>query len=150
MHPRLLKIQHDLVILKIEGSWDESYWRSNKAYYVANKNAESHDTIVRRLRSIPRKHHSSLKPVHFGQRPATNTGVVSGLRMAPSMGLEIVVTLQGRTLSRAYNFKRLQIVSNSRGSGDGGGDSVMPACCKCMPACYTPPAHLQCILFYTL
>lgn len=104
-----------LMLFQIEGCFDQSYFRSNKAYYLSNRNEDSLETIVRRLRSIPRKHHSCLQPVHFGQNPATNTGVVRGLTMGPTMGLEILMTMQGRTLSRAYNFKRVQIVSNSGG-----------------------------------
>lgn len=112
-----------LLLLQIEGCFDTAYLRSSKAYYLSHRNAESHDTIIRRLRSIPRKHHSALLPRHFGQDPATNTGVVRGLTMGPTMGLEILMVQQGRTLSRAYNFKRLQIVSGSCGSGGGNGGS---------------------------
>lgn len=103
--------------MQIEGVFDESYFRSSKAYYLSNRNEQAAETVVKRLRSIPRKHHGALQPVHFGQNPLTNTGVVRGLAMGPSMGLEILMTMQGRTLSRAYNFKRLQIVSRGGGGG---------------------------------
>jgi hypothetical protein len=95
---------------KIEGVFDESYFRSSKAYYLRQKNEEAKDEIVRRLRSIPRKHHSSLDISHFGQVPGKNDGVVRSLNMAPSMSLQILMTVQGKSLSRAYNLTRFMTV----------------------------------------
>jgi len=101
---------HFQISLQIEGVFDESYWRSPKAYYLANKNPDAKDEIVRRLRSIPRKHHSSLEICHFGQNPALNQGVVRGLTMAPSLGLQIIMSMQGKSLSKAYNLTRSMTV----------------------------------------
>jgi hypothetical protein len=98
---------------KIEGVFDESYFRSSKAYYLRKKNEEAKDEIVRRLRSIPRKHHSALNVSHFGQDPGKNAGVVRSLAMGPTMGLQILMTVQGKSLSKAYNMTRFMTVSSN-------------------------------------
>jgi hypothetical protein len=107
---KALGFSSSILSLQIEGVFDESYWRSPKAYYLANKNPDAKDEIVRRLRSIPRKHHSSLEKCHFGQNPALNQGVVRGLTMAPSLGLQIIMSMQGKSLSKAYNLTRSMTV----------------------------------------
>ena len=78
---------------------------------MRNESPEDKEEVLKRLRSIPRKHHSSLKKDHFGQHPAKNSGVVRGLQMGPTMGLQILMTLQGKSLSKAYNFTRNMVVS---------------------------------------
>lgn len=96
---------------KIEGSFDCSYFHSSKVYYLSTLNDESHESIVRRVRAIRRQHHGLMEPKHFGQDPRTNHGVIRGLSMGPSMALQILMTMQGRTLNKALNMGREQIVS---------------------------------------
>jgi hypothetical protein len=95
---------------KIEGVFDESYFRSSKAYYLCKKNEEAQDEIVQRLRSIPRKNHGALNISHFGQDPGKNHAVVRSLTMAPSMSLQVLMTVQGKSLSKAYNMTRFMTV----------------------------------------
>ena len=74
------------------------------------RTGESHETVIR-MRSIPRKYHNMLETKHFLNHPIQNAGVVHGTEMRPSMGYEILVMNQGRTLSRSYNLKRKAVVS---------------------------------------
>lgn len=96
---------------KVEGSFDCSYFHSSKVYYLSALNKESHETIVRRVRAIRRQHHGILEPRYFSQDPRKNHGVIRGLSMGPSMALQILMTMQGRTLNKAINMGREQIVS---------------------------------------
>lgn len=66
------------------------------------------------MRSIPRKHHKALEKQLFGQDPSKNSAVVRGLQMGPTMGLEIIMSFQGRTLSKAYNLTREMIVRRNK------------------------------------
>jgi hypothetical protein len=63
------------------------------------------------MRSISRKHQSSLSTDHFGQDPSTNGGIVRGVEMRPTLGLEIMMMRQGRSLSHSLNLKRYMTVS---------------------------------------
>jgi len=81
-----------------------------QAYYLANKCADSKEEIYRRLRSIPRKHHPSLNKELFCQDPAKNHAIIRGVQMQPTLGLQIILSMQGKTLSKAYNLTRQMLV----------------------------------------
>jgi hypothetical protein len=99
--------------LKLEGVWTNCLFRSGKAYYldgqVTATREEARETVAR-MRSIPRKRLRLLEPERFGQDPRTNVCTVRGAEMRPSMGLEVLMLRQGRTLSHALNLKRKMTV----------------------------------------
>jgi len=98
--------------LQIEGVYKESYFRGSKAYLLANKDdSQTYETIIKKLRSIPHKYHQSLDFKHFTQDPRENAGYVRGLTMGPSAGMEIIMSQQGKALSKAYNLTRFMTVS---------------------------------------
>lgn len=81
-----------------------------QAYYLSNKNDQAKEDIVRRLRSIPRKHHQTLGKRLFGQDPNKNHAVVRGLQMGPTAGLQVLMAVQGKTLAKAFNLTRQMVV----------------------------------------
>jgi hypothetical protein len=89
----------------------ESYFRGSKAYVLANKDeSQNYETIVKKLRSIPRKHHESLSFKHFSQDPRQNSGVVRGFTMGPSAGMEILMSWQSKALAKSFNLTRFMTV----------------------------------------
>jgi hypothetical protein len=98
--------------LKCEGVWNAAAFRGPKMYFLGEQQPGCDLTsIVRRMRSIPRYQQNQLQVRHFGIDPRTNAGVVRSVRMAPTPGLEIHMTTQGRMLSNALNLKRKMTVS---------------------------------------
>ena len=59
---------------------------------------------------MARKYQEGLPESIFGQDPLTNSTNVRGLDMRPTLGLEVVMVRQGRTLAHAINFKRRMTV----------------------------------------
>ena len=59
---------------------------------------------------MARKYQEGLSESIFGQDPLTNSTNVRGLDMRPTLGLEVVMVRQGRTLAHAINFKRQMTV----------------------------------------
>jgi hypothetical protein len=98
------------LLLKVEGCWENGLFRSSKAYYLENRSLEQARTVCCRMRSIPRKYQRHLQERHFGQDPSSNSGVVRGVEMRPTAGLQIAMMWQGRALSHALNLKRSMTV----------------------------------------
>ena len=94
---------------QLEGVYGDCQFRNSKVYRLCNKTGDTHDTVVR-VRSIPRKLANKLEPRHFTQDPAQNAAVLSGITMRGTMGFEIVMLREGRSLPRPYNMRRHQLV----------------------------------------
>ena len=62
------------------------------------------------MRSVSRRQQKDLSVAHFGQTPGENHAVLRGVRMQPTLGFEIVMMRQSRSLSHAFNFKRKMMV----------------------------------------
>ena len=97
-------------LFKIEGVWKAGLFRSEKAYYLENRQPDGEVVTLKRLRSVARKYQEGLSRETFGQDPLTNSTNVRGLDMRPTLGLEVVMVHQGRTLAHATNFKRSMTV----------------------------------------
>ena len=81
-------------------------------YLLADKQEGGNlSSVVKRMRSIPRHHQAELQMRHFGVDPRTNAAVVRSVQMAPSLGIQVLMTVQGRMLSNALNLKRKMTVS---------------------------------------
>jgi hypothetical protein len=100
-------------LFKLEGIWTNCLFRSGKAYYLENRLGDLEtETALARMRSIPRKRQHLLGPAKFGQDPRDNMCTVRATEMKPTLGLEVVMLQQGRTLSHGLNLKRKMIVSS--------------------------------------
>jgi hypothetical protein len=102
--------------LQLEGVWRRGLFRSSKAYYLSGRcgedpEKEEEEEALLRMRSIPRKLTKQLLPRHFGQDPATNCVAARGVEMRPTLGLEMVMLRQSRTMSHALNLKRRMTAS---------------------------------------
>ena len=91
---------------QLEGVWTDAQFRNAKVYRLVNKTQDTHDSVVVRVRSIPRKLANQLEPRHFTQTPALNAATLSGVCMRPTMGNEIVMLREGRSLPRPMNMRR--------------------------------------------
>ena len=100
----------EVLFMQLEGTYTLAIFRCSKAYRLENKTDLDHESVTR-MRSIPRRHHKALENRHFNPDPRVNHLVVRGLQLMPSMGYEVVMSYQGRTLAKAYNLKRTVTVS---------------------------------------
>lgn len=94
----------------MEGVYNGGLFRSSKAYSLASRKEGQEVESLRRMRSVSRRQQKSLRDEHFGQDPKKNSGVVRGIQMRPTLGLDIIMVKQSRSLSHAFNLKRAMTV----------------------------------------
>jgi hypothetical protein len=111
-----------LLSLQCEGVWTAAAFRGPKMYLLANKvEGGTLQEIVRRMKSIQKYQQSKLQLKHYGLDPRTNGAVIPSVQMNPTMGLEVHMSVQGRTLANALNLKRKMTVRwRARLVGKGG------------------------------
>ena len=90
---------------KIEGVFDFGMFRMSKAYYL-----DGEEKVVR-LRGIPRRFHKLLDKSKFEPDPSVNRAVVRGVKLRPTLGMNMVLVCESRSVSHALNMKRKMIVS---------------------------------------
>jgi predicted metallo-beta-lactamase superfamily hydrolase len=101
-------------------------FRGPKMYFLANRvEGSTLQEIVRRMKSIQRHQQSKLKLAHFGIDPRTNAAVIPSVQMNPSMGLEVHLSVQGKTLACALNLKRKMTVGCCERGRRGGKSTPM-------------------------
>jgi hypothetical protein len=92
-------------------AFDVGYFRTGKCYLLQRTaEAERPELDVRRMRSVPRRHAAELEPRHYWLNPLTNSAAVRGLTMTPTLGMEVAMMMQGRTIGHSYNLKRKCLV----------------------------------------
>jgi len=97
---------------KLESVWSSARFRCPKCYKLENP---SEAEKLSRMRGIPRKCTNLLEDRHFGQTPATNFGVVSSYALRPTLGMQMVLTAESRSLGVFYNTKRFAVVRERGG-----------------------------------
>ena len=119
---------------KIEGVWSAAYMRSCKAYYLFNApvsdeeetaTAASRSDETLRMRSVPRRALYSLQQQSaddstggggsrldalFGQDSARNAPSIRLLQMKPTLGFEVIMLNQSRSVPHSINVKRIMPV----------------------------------------
>jgi hypothetical protein len=114
-------------LFKCEGIYTESYFRSLKCYYLANPEEK-----VVRLRSIPRwvsglnlarygrlayffrRAQECVPKDKFGPLQGDRDVVVKTTALRPTLGFEMTIQRESKTLSHTLNFKRRGVVSRWR------------------------------------
>ena len=61
---------------------------------------------MRRMKGVSRKIQAKLKPEVFGPNVLTNRGVIRNVSMAPTAGMEIVLSETSLSLTHSFNLKR--------------------------------------------
>ena len=114
---------------KIEGVWSAAYMRSCKAYYLFNAPVSDEETTTTtilkrsdetlRMRSIPHRALYSLQSEStggsrlddlFGQDSARNAPSIRLLQMKPTVGFEVIMLNQSRSVPHSINVKRIMPV----------------------------------------
>ena len=119
---------------KIEGVWSAAYLRSCKAYYLYNTPVTDQDDELFqqehqrkrrcdemiRMRSVQRRALNLLPPMSdgrletvFGQDAARNAPSIRILQMKPTVGFEVVMINQSRSVPHCINLKRIMAVSRN-------------------------------------
>lgn len=80
----------------LSGVFQAAYFRAAKAYRLEQKREGEDVKTLERCRGIARRHVAKLKNVHFGQDVKTNAAVVAGVEMKGTLGLQVVMQIQGR------------------------------------------------------
>ena len=93
---------------KVEGVYRLCTFRSHKCYHLGSPLDGSSE--VRRMRSIPRKCHGSLREEDFSASGGPERSHVRYLAMRPTQGFEISVQSERRNLSHSINFRRKSVV----------------------------------------
>lgn len=93
--------------LKEEGWFTGLLVRSPKNYFLFGELSSE----VRRALGVPRRIQARLSSEHFGQDVTKNTPVIRSSSMRPSLGLQIVLLEESKTISHPLMFKRIHIVS---------------------------------------
>lgn len=96
--------------LKIEGQYTSGYFRSGKCYHLSN-NDEADDEKMIRMKGLQKKNHKYLKVEHFGTDPWKNTPSCRTFNMKPTLGHEIHMVEESKSLGHSMNLKKYCVVS---------------------------------------
>jgi hypothetical protein len=100
---------------QVEGVWRSGRFRAGKSYLLQHPLDPEAVKDVVRVRSIHRKSHGLLQPIHFEQNPLTNVTSVRNATMRPSLGaMTMLMSNESKTLSNTVNSYRHMLVSLAR------------------------------------
>jgi hypothetical protein len=97
--------RHQAGLFKLEGVFNEAYFRNLKTYHLAGEDCRD----VLRVKSVPRRDQSALPKRVFGQT-CDNSAVVRSVCLRPTLGFEMTMLEESRSLPQALNFKRMAVV----------------------------------------
>jgi hypothetical protein len=97
----------DVVVVSLTSTLTAGLFRNAKCYYLANPVlGEEH----RRMKGVSRQTQKVLPLALFGQDPRTNSAVVHSVALRSTVGFEMTLQEESRTITHGLNFKRRAVV----------------------------------------